>query len=49
MIITVGAKLSGTNQSARTALAEAPGGDVYVVDSNNVTLVSACWSSMPCA
>ena len=36
--ITVGAKLSGTNQSARTALAEAPGGDVYVVDSNNVTL-----------
>lgn len=37
-IITVGAKLSGTNQSARTALAEAPGGDVYVVDSNNVTL-----------
>ena len=38
VIITVGAKLSGTNQSARTALAEAPGGDVYVVDSNNVTL-----------
>ena len=34
----MGAKLSGTNQSARTALAEAPGGDVYVVDSNNVTL-----------
>ena len=28
VIITVGAKLSGTNQSARTALAEAPGGDV---------------------
>lgn len=38
VIITVGAKLSGTNQSASTALAEAPGGDVYVVDSNNVTL-----------
>lgn len=38
VIITVGAKLSGTNQSARTALAEAPGGDVYVVDSNIVTL-----------
>lgn len=38
VIITVGAKLSGTNRSARTALAEAPGGDVYVVDSNNVTL-----------
>lgn len=38
VIITVGTKLSGTNQSARTALAEAPGGDVYVVDSNNVTL-----------
>lgn len=38
VIITVGAKLSGTNQSARTALAEAPGGDVFVVDSNNVTL-----------
>lgn len=38
VIITVGAKLSGTNQSARTALAEAPGGDVYVVDGNNVTL-----------
>lgn len=38
VIITVGAKLSGTNQSARAALAEAPGGDVYVVDSNNVTL-----------
>ena len=38
VIITVGAKLSGTNQSARSALAEAPGGDVYVVDSNNVTL-----------
>lgn len=38
VIITVGAKLSGTNQSARTALAEAPGGDVCVVDSNNVTL-----------
>lgn len=38
VIIIVGAKLSGTNQSARTALAEAPGGDVYVVDSNNVTL-----------
>lgn len=38
VIITVGVKLSGTNQSARTALAEAPGGDVYVVDSNNVTL-----------
>lgn len=38
VIMTVGAKLSGTNQSARTALAEAPGGDVYVVDSNNVTL-----------
>lgn len=38
VIITVGAKLSGTNQSARTALAEAPSGDVYVVDSNNVTL-----------
>lgn len=38
VIITVGAKLSGTDQSARTALAEAPGGDVYVVDSNNVTL-----------
>lgn len=38
VIITVGAKFSGTNQSARTALAEAPGGDVYVVDSNNVTL-----------
>lgn len=38
VFITVGAKLSGTNQSARTALAEAPGGDVYVVDSNNVTL-----------
>ena len=38
VIITVGAKLSGTNQSVRTALAEAPGGDVYVVDSNNVTL-----------
>ena len=38
VIISVGAKLSGTNQSARTALAEAPGGDVYVVDSNNVTL-----------
>ena len=30
VIITVGAKLSGTNQSARTALAEAPGGDVFV-------------------
>ena len=38
VIITVGAKLSGTNQSARTALAEAPGGDVFVVDSNSVTL-----------
>lgn len=38
VIITVGAKLSGTNQSARIALAEAPGGDVFVVDSNNVTL-----------
>ena len=38
VIITVGAKLSGTNQSARTARAEAPGGDVFVVDSNNVTL-----------
>lgn len=38
VIITVGAKLSGTNQSARTALAEAPGDDVFVVDSNNVTL-----------
>ena len=38
VIITVGAKLSGTNQSARTALAEGPGGDVYLVDSNNVTL-----------
>lgn len=38
VIITVGAKLSGTNQSARTALAEAPGDDVHVVDSNNVTL-----------
>ncbi len=38
VIITVCAKLSGTNQSARTALAEAPGGDVYVVDSNSVTL-----------
>lgn len=38
VIITVGAKLSGTNQSARTALAEALGGDVFVVDSNNVTL-----------
>lgn len=38
VIITVGAKLSGTNQSARTALAEASGGDVFVVDSNNVTL-----------
>ena len=38
VIITIGAKLSGTNQSARTALAEAPGGDVFVVDSNNVTL-----------
>lgn len=38
VIITVGAKLSGTNQSARTALADAPGGDVFVVDSNNVTL-----------
>lgn len=38
VIITVSAKLSGTNQSARTALAEAPGGDVFVVDSNNVTL-----------
>lgn len=38
VIITVGAKLSGTYQSACTALAEAPGGDVYVVDSNNVTL-----------
>lgn len=38
VIITVGAKLSGTNQSGRTALAEAPGGDVFVVDSNNVTL-----------
>lgn len=38
VIVTVGAKLSGTNQSARTALAEAPGGDVFVVDSNNVTL-----------
>lgn len=38
VIITVGAKLSGTNQSARTALAVAPGGDVFVVDSNNVTL-----------
>ena len=49
VIITVGAKLSGTNQSARTALAEAPGGDVYVVDSNNVTLVNASWLSMRCA
>ena len=38
VIITVGAKLSGTNQSARTALAEMPGGNVFVVDSNNVTL-----------
>lgn len=39
VIITVGAKLSGTNQSARTALARgAQAGDVYVVDSNNVTL-----------
>lgn len=38
VIVTVSAKLSGTNQSARTALAEAPGGDVFVVDSNNVTL-----------
>lgn len=38
VIITVGGKLSGTHQSACTALAEAPGGDVLVVDSNNVTL-----------
>ena len=38
VIITVGGKLSGTHQSACTALAEAPGGDVFVVDSNNVTL-----------
>ena len=38
VIITVGGKLSGTCQSALTALAEAPGGDVFVVDSNNVTL-----------
>lgn len=38
VIITVGAKLSGTCQSALTALSEAPGGDVFVVDSNNVTL-----------
>lgn len=38
VVITVGAKLSGTNQSAVTALNEAPGGDIFVVDSNNVTL-----------
>ncbi len=38
VVITVGAKLSGTHQSACTALAEAPGGDIFVVDSNNVTL-----------
>lgn len=38
VIITVGGKLSGTHQSACIALAEAPGGDVLVVDSNNVTL-----------
>ena len=37
MIITVGAKLSGTNQSARTALASA-GRRCVRVDSNNVTL-----------
>ncbi len=38
VVITVGAKLSGTYQSACMALAEAPGGDIFVVDSNNVTL-----------
>ena len=38
VIITVGSKLSGTHQSAQAALAEAPGGDIFVVDSNNVTL-----------
>lgn len=49
VIITVGDKLSGTNQSARTALAEAPGGDVFVVDSNNVTLGERVLVSMRCA
>lgn len=38
VIVTIGSKLSGTHQSAVNALAEAPGGDVFVVDSNNVTL-----------
>lgn len=38
VVITVGGKLSGTYQSAVTALNEAPGGDIFVVDSNNVTL-----------
>lgn len=38
VVITVGGKLSGTYQSALTALNEAPGGDIFVVDSNNVTL-----------
>lgn len=38
VVITVGGKLSGTLQSAQTALNEAPGGDIFVVDSNNVTL-----------
>ena len=38
VVITVGTKLSGTHQSACMALAEAPGGDIFVVDSNNVTL-----------
>ena len=38
VVITVGSKLSGTFQSAETALNEAPGGDIFLVDSNNVTL-----------
>ncbi len=39
LTLTVGVKLSGTNQSARTSTPEAPGGDMFVVDSSdNATL-----------
>lgn len=36
VVITLSSKLSGTYQSALTALAETPGSDIYVVDSLNV-------------
>lgn len=36
VVITLSSKLSGTHQSALTALAEQPGSDIYVVDSLNV-------------